>query len=238
MTKELLKEDTLMLGVAPVETSYASSMDDVLNTMSEIPAEEVSVEINTEEVPTENQAESDLDSIINRIMERLMAIFWTTKFAHWNAEDWGAHLGYDKVHDDIGDFIDKLAETYYMANATKVMPSMFPDLLNMMEWPFAEVIDTLNGDISIACGLTDNEGLKSLLSGISESLTAKKGFTRLSQSDDKDASLVTISDDETAKEYKDFINALSGNTETMTKIKPVEDETSIDDALSELACCL
>ena len=99
--KEMLNEDTILLGTTTPETSYVSSINDLYDVLDDIPADEVALTMSEEmpvsvEEPVEASQESNA---IDDVMQHLMAIQIRAKLDHWNATDWGSHLGFDKVYD-------------------------------------------------------------------------------------------------------------------------------------------
>lgn len=217
--KEMLNEDTILFGTTAPETSYVSSISGLYDVLDDIPADEVALTVSEEmpvsvEEPVEASQESNA---IDDVMQHLMAIQIRAKLDHWNATDWGSHLGFDKVYDDISDEVDKLGELYYMKNSIKLDTSKlsrYQELIGMEIMSLVqETIDCVRNAIASAT----EEGMSSYLGSLSEMLETKIGFVRLSQN---------------SNEEQPQIPAEVG-------VEPVEtDEDTLTSALEALEGCL
>jgi len=53
------------------------------------------------------------------LIQRLIAFKYSCKLNHWKTDSYAKHLLFDRLQEDIDDFVDKIAEEYFMAIAKK-----------------------------------------------------------------------------------------------------------------------
>jgi hypothetical protein len=49
------------------------------------------------------------------LMQRLIAFKYSCKLNHWKTDSYAKHLLFDRLHEDIDELVDKIAEEYFMA---------------------------------------------------------------------------------------------------------------------------
>ena len=114
------------------------------------------------------------------LMQHLIAFKYACKINHWSTDNYSKHLLFDRLTEDIDNWVDSIAEDYFMANDnTKVFK---PDILNPK---------LINRDLVKMCLIiishleelqTDgetNEGMNSLLSAIEEGFLNKLALAKL-----------------------------------------------------------
>lgn len=114
------------------------------------------------------------------LMQKLVAFKYACKINHWSTDKYSDHLLYDRLTEEIDDWVDSIAECYFMAdNNKKVFKSdiMNPkfinrDLVKLCENIISHLEElSTNGDT--------NEGLKSLLTAIEEGFLNKLALAKL-----------------------------------------------------------
>lgn len=62
------------------------------------------------------------------LLQNLIAFKYACKINHWSANTYASHLQYDRLAEQIDDWTDNIAESYFMARDMK--KTFKPDLLN------------------------------------------------------------------------------------------------------------
>ena len=114
------------------------------------------------------------------LMQHLIAFKYACKINHWSTDNYSKHLLFDRLTEDIDNWVDSIAEDYFMANDNKKV--FKPDILNPK---------LINRDLVKMCLIiishleelqTDgetNEGMNSLLSAIEEGFLNKLALAKL-----------------------------------------------------------
>ncbi len=115
------------------------------------------------------------------LIQHLIAFKYACKINHWSTNEYSKHLLYDRLAEDIDDWVDRIAEGYFMALDNKTV--FKPDILNskyinknlvkMCESIISHLEELQNDDEL-------NEGMCSLLSAIEESMLGKIALAQLS----------------------------------------------------------
>jgi len=53
------------------------------------------------------------------LVQRLIAYKYSCKLNHWGTDNYADHLLFDRLQEGIDDFVDNIAEQYFMANNKK-----------------------------------------------------------------------------------------------------------------------
>jgi len=114
------------------------------------------------------------------LLQHLIALKYSCKINHWSTDDYARHLLFDRLSEDIDDWIDKIAERYFMATEDK---SVFKaNILNpkFVELDIAKKCTILIEVIeSIVAGDEVNQGMVSLLTDIESQLLNKLALAKL-----------------------------------------------------------
>lgn len=114
------------------------------------------------------------------LMQHLIAFKYACKINHWSTDNYSKHLLFDRMTEDIDNWVDSIAEDYFMADDNKKV--FKPDILNPK---------LINRDLVKMCLIiishleelqTDgetNEGMNSLLSAIEEGFLNKLALAKL-----------------------------------------------------------
>ena len=110
----------------------------------------------------------------------LIAFKYACKVNHWSTDNYSKHLLFDRLSENIDDWVDSIAETYFMATDNKkvfnksILNPKFvnTDLVKSCEMIISH-LEELQND-----GET-NEGLNSLLSAIEEGFLNKLALAKL-----------------------------------------------------------
>lgn len=114
------------------------------------------------------------------LMQHLIAFKYACKINHWSTDNYSKHLLFDRLTEDIDNWVDSIAEDYFMANDNKKV--FKSDILNPK---------LINRDLVKMCLIiishleelqTDgetNEGMNSLLSAIEEGFLNKLALAKL-----------------------------------------------------------
>lgn len=114
------------------------------------------------------------------LIQRLIAYKYACKLRHWQARNYGAHLLYDRLIENVDNWVDDLAEKIYMAAGEA--GALTQDILNpqYVETDIVgacthilELIDRLASDNS------EPEGVPSLLGDISKDFLTKLALARM-----------------------------------------------------------
>lgn len=114
------------------------------------------------------------------LIQRLIAFKYACKMNHWSTNNYAMHLLFDRLTEEVDDWADSIAESYFMARNEK---SVFkPDLLvpkmvdkNLVSGckKIIELCDTLQQDDNL------DEGTKSLLGDIEAAFLDKLALAQL-----------------------------------------------------------
>lgn len=114
------------------------------------------------------------------LMRHLIAFKYACKLNHWSTDDYAKHLLFDRLSENIDDYVDRIAECYFMANSDK--KALKPTILNP-DYIECNLVKSCEKIISHLEELQNddetNEGLNSLLSGIEEEFLNKLALAKL-----------------------------------------------------------
>lgn len=114
------------------------------------------------------------------LIQRLIAYKYACKLKHWQASNYGAHLLYDRLLENIDNWVDDLAEKIFMASGeassltSKILDPQYveTDIVSACT-KILELIDRL---------VSENrqpEGIPSLLGDISKDFLTKLALARM-----------------------------------------------------------
>lgn len=114
------------------------------------------------------------------LLQHLIALKYSCKINHWSTDDYSRHLLFDRLGEDLDDWVDKIAERYFMATGDK---NIFKaDILNrnFVELDLVkkciEIIDFIEVMIE---NQEINQGMVSLLTDIESGLLNKLALAKL-----------------------------------------------------------
>ena len=114
------------------------------------------------------------------LIQHLIAFKYACKVNHWSTDNYSKHLLFDRLSENIDDWVDSIAETYFMATDNKKVFNksiLNPKFVNTNLVKSCEMIishlEELQND-----GET-NEGINSLLSAIEEGFLNKLALAKL-----------------------------------------------------------
>ena len=114
------------------------------------------------------------------LMQHMLAFKYACKINHWSTNEYAAHLLFDRLTERVDDWVDSIAESYFMARDEKKVfkpdvlnPKMVDrDLVKMCEKIISRTEDLItNGDL--------DEGAKSLLGDIEADFLGKIALAQL-----------------------------------------------------------
>lgn len=115
------------------------------------------------------------------LMQHMLAYKYACKINHWSTDNYADHLKFDRLTEHVDDWIDSVAESYFMARDQK--KTFKPDLLNpklidknlvkMCEVIIAHIEDLMAEDDDL------DEGAKSLLGDIEADFMVKLALAKL-----------------------------------------------------------
>lgn len=114
------------------------------------------------------------------LMQHLIAFKYACKINHWSTDNYSKHLLFDRLTEDIDNWVDSIAEDYFMAdNNKKVFKSdiLNPKLINRDLVKMCLIIISHLEELQTD-GET-NEGMNSLLSAIEEGFLNKLALAKL-----------------------------------------------------------
>ena len=115
-----------------------------------------------------------------KLMQHLIAFKYACKNNHWSTDKYATHLLFDRLAGDVDDWVDQIAETYFMAGDEKnVFKSdiLNPRLIEKNLVRMCESIITHLEDLQSDDDL--NEGTKSLLGDIESAFLGKLALAKL-----------------------------------------------------------
>lgn len=114
------------------------------------------------------------------LIQQLIAFKYACKLNHWQAKSYGAHLLYDRLIENIDDFVDDIAEKVYMASgsAAELSPDILrPELVN------TDLVEAIAGILEkideLLASPEQPEGIPTLLGDISKDFLTKLALARL-----------------------------------------------------------
>jgi hypothetical protein len=114
------------------------------------------------------------------LLQHLIALKYSCKINHWSTDDYSRHLLFDRLHEDIDDWIDKIAERYFMATGDKsifkanILNPKFVELDIVKKcMQIIEIIEVRVADEEV------NQGMVSLLTDIESGLLNKVALAKL-----------------------------------------------------------
>lgn len=115
------------------------------------------------------------------LIQHLIAFKYACKINHWSTDNYSKHLLFDRLSEEIDNWVDSIAETYFMANDNKKV--FKPNILNP-KFVETNLVKSCEAIISHLEELQNddetNEGLNSLLSAIEEGFLNKLALAKLS----------------------------------------------------------
>ena len=114
------------------------------------------------------------------LLQHLIAFKYACKINHWTTNKYADHLLFDRLTEEIDDWVDNISETYFMAMDNKnvfkanILNSKLieNDLIKMCETIISH-LEELQNDGEL------NEGMRSLLSAIEEGFLNKMALAKL-----------------------------------------------------------
>lgn len=114
------------------------------------------------------------------LLQHLIALKYSCKINHWSTDDYARHLLFDRLGEDIDDWVDKISERYFMSrDEKKVFQSdiLKPEFINKdivkKCMQLIEMIEMMIADEEV------NQGMQSLLTDIESGLLNKVALARL-----------------------------------------------------------
>ena len=114
------------------------------------------------------------------LLRHLIALKYSCKINHWSTDDYARHLLFDRLAEDIDDWIDEIAERYFMATEDKsifkanILNPGFVELdITKKCLQLIELIEKIVADDEV------NQGMVSLLTDIESQLLNKLALARL-----------------------------------------------------------
>ena len=111
------------------------------------------------------------------LMQKLVAFKYSCKLNHWTTTNYSQHLLFDRLQEDIDEFVDSIAEMYFMGLNKKTELSnnlLNPSYINSDLSKLASDIITSIAEINDKEELT--HGIHALLDDICKSFCAKKAL--------------------------------------------------------------
>ena len=114
------------------------------------------------------------------LLRHLIAFKYACKLNHWTTDEYSKHLLFDRLSENIDDWVDNIAECYFMAeDKKKVLKNniLNPDYVQCnLPKACESIIENIEG---ILKGEETNEGMGSLLSAIEEGFLNKLALANL-----------------------------------------------------------
>ena len=113
------------------------------------------------------------------LIQHLIAFKYACKIKHWSTDNYADHMLYDRLSENLDDWVDSIAENYFMANDDK---SVFkPDVLNgkIIQDDLTKMCSTIIALLEELQTNEYNEGINSLLSAIEEGFLNKLALANL-----------------------------------------------------------
>lgn len=114
------------------------------------------------------------------LMQHLIAFKYACKNNHWSTDKYASHLLFDRLAGDVDDWVDQIAESYFMAGDEK---NIFKsDILNprLIEKNLVRMCESIISHLEDLQSDDDlNEGAKSLLGDIESAFLGKLALAKL-----------------------------------------------------------
>lgn len=114
------------------------------------------------------------------LIQRLIAYKYACKLKHWHASNYGAHLLYDRLLENIDTWVDDLAEKIFMASGEA--SSLAPEILNP-QYVETDIVSACTKILELIDRLvsenSEPEGIPSLLGDISKDFLTKLALARM-----------------------------------------------------------
>lgn len=111
------------------------------------------------------------------LMQKLVAFKYSCKLNHWTTTSYSQHLLFDRLQEDIDEFVDSIAEMYFMGLNKKPELSnnlLNPTYINSDLYKLVSEIITLVKEVSDKEELT--HGMHALLDDVCKSFCGKKAL--------------------------------------------------------------
>lgn len=114
------------------------------------------------------------------LIQRLIAYKYACKLRHWQSSNYGMHLLYDRLIEDIDGWVDDLAEKMFMASGEA--GSLTADILDP-QYVEADIVTACTQILELVDRLVvenqEPEGIPSLLGDISKDFLTKLALVRI-----------------------------------------------------------
>lgn len=114
------------------------------------------------------------------LLQHLIALKYSCKINHWSTDDYSRHLLFDRLSEDIDDWIDKIAERYFMATEDKnvfksniLNPKFIDQDIVRKCMQLIEIIERMIANQEV------NQGMQSLLTDVESGLLNKLALAKL-----------------------------------------------------------
>jgi DNA-binding ferritin-like protein len=114
------------------------------------------------------------------LLQHLIALKYSCKINHWSTDDYSRHLLFDRLSEDIDDWIDKIAERYFMATEDKnvfkaniLNPKFINQDIVRKCMQLIEIIERMIANQEV------NQGMQSLLTDVESGLLNKLALAKL-----------------------------------------------------------
>ena len=113
------------------------------------------------------------------LIQHLIAFKYACKIKHWSTNNYAEHLLYDRLSEELDNWVDAISENYFMANQDK---SVFKsNILNpkLIQSDLPKMCSTIISLLEELQTNEYNEGINSLLSAIEEGFLNKLALANL-----------------------------------------------------------
>ena len=114
------------------------------------------------------------------LLQHLIALKYSCKINHWSTDDYSRHLLFDRLSEDIDDWVDKIAERYFMATEDKnifraniLNPNFIDQDIVRKCVQLIEIIERMIANQEV------NQGMQSLLTDVESGLLNKLALAKL-----------------------------------------------------------
>lgn len=114
------------------------------------------------------------------LLQHLIALKYSCKINHWSTDDYSRHLLFDRLSEDIDDWVDKIAERYFMATEDKSVfksnilnPKFIDQDIVRKCMQLIEIIERMIANQEV------NQGMQSLLTDVESGLLNKLALAKL-----------------------------------------------------------
>ncbi len=115
--------------------------------------------------------------IMLELIQRLIAFKYSCKLNHWTTTIYSQHLLFDRLQEDIDDFVDNIAEKYFMGLNKKaelskdiINTNYINSDLNQLTMSIMELIENISKKENLT------HGMQALLDNICESFCEKRAL--------------------------------------------------------------